>query len=69
MLLSMQKGDDMRDISIQELKVRASESLRNVWKRWARYIIWVELIHLGKEISRGWRSDKTSTEILSQMRR
>lgn len=89
----------MRDIGIQELKARASEILRNVWKRRARYVItyrgrpigmlspieqvpadptstpesadevWAELTRLGKEISRGWRSSQTSTELLSQMRR
>lgn len=29
----------MRDIGVQELKARASEILRNVWKRRARYVI------------------------------
>jgi len=90
----------MRDIGVQELKARASEILRNVWKRRARYVItyrgrpigmlspveqvpatnlastpesadavWAELTRLGEEISRGWRSSQTSTELLSQMRR
>jgi len=90
----------MRDIGVRELKTRASEILRNVWKRRARYVItyrgrpiglltpleqvptaspalapesadavWAELTRLGEEISRGWRSPQTSTELLSDMRR
>jgi hypothetical protein len=69
MLLSIREGDDMRDLHVQELKARASEFLRNVWKYWAHYVIWAKLTRLGKEISRGWRSPQTSTELLSQMRR
>ena len=30
---------------------------------------WDELIRLGEEIGRGWRSPLTSTELLSEMRR
>jgi prevent-host-death family protein len=30
---------------------------------------WDELVRLGEEIGRGWRSPLTSTEILSEMRR
>ena len=30
---------------------------------------WEELVRLGKEIGRGWQSPKTSTELLSDMRR
>jgi prevent-host-death family protein len=30
---------------------------------------WDELARLGKEISRGWQSPLTSTELLSEMRR
>lgn len=30
---------------------------------------WEELIRLGEEIGRGWRSPLTSTELLSEMRR
>ena len=30
---------------------------------------WEELIRLGEEIGRGWQSSKTSTELLSDMRR
>lgn len=90
----------MRDIGVRELKVRASEIMRNVWKRRARYVItyrgrpiglltpleqaptasaasmpestdavWAELTRLGEEISRGWCSPQTSTELLSDMRR
>jgi prevent-host-death family protein len=90
----------MRDIGVRELKTRASEIMRNVWKRRARYVItyrgrpiglltpleqtptarpapvlesadavWAELTRLGEEISRGWRSPQTSTELLSNMRR
>ncbi len=29
----------MRDIGVRELKTRASEIMRNVWKRRARYVI------------------------------
>ena len=90
----------MPDIGVRELKVRASEIIRNVRERRARYVItyrgrpvgllmpldeakapplpgaeesavtaWDELIRLGEEIGRGWRSSQTSTELLSQMRR
>jgi hypothetical protein len=31
--------------------------------------VWAELTRLGEEISRGWRSPQTSTELLSDMRR
>jgi len=31
--------------------------------------VWAELTRLGEEISRGWRSPQTSTEILSSLRR
>ena len=30
---------------------------------------WDELVRLGEEIGRGWRSPLTSTELLSEMRR
>jgi len=30
---------------------------------------WDELIRLGQEIADGWQSEKTSTEIISEMRR
>lgn len=30
---------------------------------------WDELVRLGEEIGRGWRSSLTSTELLSEMRR
>ncbi len=31
--------------------------------------VWQELVCLGAEIGRGWRSSKSSSELLSQMRR
>lgn len=31
--------------------------------------VWQELERLGQEIARGWKSEKDSTELLSQMRR
>ena len=31
--------------------------------------VWEELLRLGKEIGRGWRSPLTSYELLSEMRR
>lgn len=90
----------MPDIGVRELKTHASEIVRNVRERNARYVItyrgrpvgllmpldrarpteltpvgesaalaWEELIRLGEEIGRGWRSSLTSTELLSEMRR
>ena len=90
----------MREIGVRELKARASEIVRNVRKRRARYIItyrgrpvgllaplegaqpgnlsaaeesatsiWDELTRLGEDIGRGWPADKTSADILSEMRR
>jgi len=35
----MGRGSNMRDIGIRELKTKASEIIRNVWKRRARYTI------------------------------
>jgi prevent-host-death family protein len=91
---------EMPDIGVRELKVRASEIVRAVRERRARYTItyrgrpvgvllpleepfpadalpdeesgrtvWDELTEIGEEIGRGWQSDKTSYELLSQMRR
>lgn len=31
--------------------------------------VWADLIRLGEEISQGWKSPQTSTELLSGMRR
>ncbi len=90
----------MPDVGVRELKIRASEIIRDVRERRARYTItyrgrpvgllmpldearplglsptgepatavWEELMRLGEEIGRGWRSPLTSTELLSEMRR
>jgi prevent-host-death family protein len=90
----------MPDVGVRELKTHASEIVRNVRERRARYTItyrgqpvgvlmpldqpqpepaigpagssesaWDELVRLGREIGRGWRSPLTSTELLSEMRR
>lgn len=90
----------MPDIGVRELKARASEIMREVRERRARYVItyrgkpvglltplegtsaaavspegdsgaavWDELVRLGEEIGREWRSPLSSTELLSQMRR
>ena len=90
----------MPDVGVRELKARASEIVRNVRERRARYTItyrgqpvgvlmpleqpqaaptigeealaesaWDELVRLGQEIGRGWRSPLTSAELLSEMRR
>jgi prevent-host-death family protein len=87
----------MAEVGVRELKARASEILRDVRERGARYTVtyrgrpvgllvpleeaspppptepataaWEELVRLGEEIGRGWRSPLTSTELLSEMRR
>ena len=90
----------MAEIGVRELKARASEIIRDVRERRARYTVtyrgrpvgllvpleeagmaspspatepttaaWDELVRLGEEIGRGWRSPLTSTELLSEMRR
>ena len=90
----------MPNVGVREPKTRASEIVRNVRERRARYTItyrgqpvgvlipleqtttetsivssrsaesaWDELIRLGKEMGRGWRSPLTSAELLSEMRR
>jgi prevent-host-death family protein len=87
----------MSEIGIRELKIRASEILRQVKEDGQRYIVtrhgrpqaaivpieevqseavyqsklsaWDELVAIGVQISKSWKSDKTSTEILSEMRR
>jgi prevent-host-death family protein len=90
----------MREIGVRELKVKASEIMRNVRKRRTRYLItyrghpvgvlspieggesitpiapaesgssaWDELTRLGREIAQGWPAGKTSTDVLSEMRR
>jgi prevent-host-death family protein len=88
------------EVSVSELKKRASEIIRAVREQRARYVIthrgrpvgvlmpleearagslatsgepataaWDELVRLGEEIGRGWRSSLTSAELLSEMRR
>ncbi len=90
----------MTEAGVRDLKVRASEILRNVRHRGAHYVItyrgrpvamlvplealpaeeqtpaadsaravWEELVHLGGQIGKRWRSPVTSTELLSTMRR
>ena len=90
----------MAEVDVRELKARASEIIRDVRERRARYTVtyrgrpvgllvpleeagmasppppaepataaWEELVRLGEEIGRGWRSPLTSTELLSEMRR
>lgn len=87
----------MPELGIRELKARASEIVRRVRERKARYVItyrgrpvatiapletsslpeseggdpaaWAELERLGEAIGSGWRSPKTSAEILSESRR
>ena len=87
----------MAELGIRELKARASEIVRRVRERKARYVItyrgrpvavlgplesapvpgpetgdpgaWDELDRLGEAIGKGWKSSKTSVEILSESRR
>lgn len=76
------------------MKSRASEVVRAVKEKRARYIVtqrgkpaaltipldaappaksenevWQRLIELGEEIGKGWQSEKSAVEILSEMRR
>jgi prevent-host-death family protein len=82
------------EIGIRELKTRASEVVRAVKEKRARYVItqrgvpaaliipldaepptdksdevWEKLVQLGEEIGKGWQSEKSAVEILSEMRR
>lgn len=82
------------EIGIRELKSRASEVVRAVKEKRARYIItqrgkpaaliipldadpnpekgdevWERLEKLREELGKGWQSEKSSVEILSEMRR
>jgi prevent-host-death family protein len=88
------------EVSVSELKSRASEIIRDVREQGTRYVIthrrrpvgllipleeagsvavsatgdvtsttWNELVRLGEEIGRGWRSPSTGAEVLSEMRR
>ena len=90
----------MPEVGVRDLKTYASEIIRDVRERRARYTVtyrgrpvgllipldearsaslpisegpttnaWDELIRLGEEIGRGWRSSQSSVEILSRMRR
>ena len=90
----------MPQVGVRELKAHASEIIREVWERRARYVItyrgrpvclllpwdeaspalvpwneelgadaWEALKRLGEEIGREWRSPRTSSELLSEMRR
>jgi prevent-host-death family protein len=84
----------MEEIGIRELKTRASEVVRAVKEKRARYVItqrgkpaallvpmdaqiqkedadevWERLEKLGEEIAKGWQSEKSAVEILSEMRR
>jgi prevent-host-death family protein len=85
----------MSDIGVRDLKTHASEIVRKVKEKGARYIVthrgrpvaaiipleeaqaeaepegsaWDELVRLGQQISQGWQSEQSSTEILSGMRK
>jgi prevent-host-death family protein len=84
----------MEEIGIRELKARASEVVRAVKERCARYVItqrgrpvavlmpldalplrldtdevWAQLEQIREELGRGWQSEKSAVEILSEMRR
>jgi prevent-host-death family protein len=84
----------MEEIGIRELKARASEVVRAVKERRARYLItqrgrpvallvpldalppqpnadevWARLERIREELGKGWQSEKSAVEILSEMRR
>lgn len=84
----------MKEIGIRELKARASEVVRAVKERRARYVItqrgkpvavllpidavppqpdpdevWARLEAIREELGKGWQSEKSAVEILSEMRR
>jgi prevent-host-death family protein len=87
----------MPETGVRNLKIRASEIIRRVRERKARYIItyrgrpvailapveraptvqadaadasaWQDLERLGKLIGKGWRSRKSSADLLSESRR
>ncbi len=84
----------MEEIGIRELKARASELVRAVKERRARYLItqrgkpvavllpvdavppqpdpdevWARLEQIREELGKGWQSEKSAVEILSEMRR
>ena len=82
------------EIGIRELKAHASEVVRAVKEKRARYIItqrgkpaaliipldaeppvdkgdevWENLMKIRDELGKGWQSEKSAVEILSEMRR
>ena len=84
----------MEEIGIRELKARASDVVRAVKEKRARYVVtqrgvpaaliipldavpakptddevWEHLIKIGEELAKGWQSEKSAVEILSEMRR
>ena len=88
------KVREPKEIGIRELKARASEVVRLVKEKRARYVVtqrgkpaalivpldaappeksadevWERLLKLGEEIGKGWQSEKSAVEILSDMRR
>lgn len=52
---------------LMPLKETKTESLPSIGE--PATAVWEELIRLGEEIGRGWRSPLTSVELLSEMRR
>ncbi len=83
-----------KEIGIRELKTHASEVVRAVKEKRARYVVtqrgkpaalivpldaettvdkgdevWERLMKLREEIGKGWQSEKSAVEILSEMRR
>lgn len=83
-----------QEIGIRELKVRASEVVRAVKEKRARYVVtqrgvpaaliipldaaparpsddevWERLMKIREELGKGWQSEKSAVEILSEMRR
>ena len=90
-----QKSGKMEEIGIRELKARASDVVRAVKEKRARYVItqrgkpvavivpidavvpekptdgevWERLVKIREELGKGWQSEKSAVEILSEMRR
>jgi prevent-host-death family protein len=89
-----QKPGKMEEIGIRELKARASDVVRAVKEKRARYVVtqrgvpaaliipldavpakpsddevWERLIKIGEELAKGWQSEKSAVEILSEIRR
>lgn len=88
------KQTQPEEIGIRELKVRASEVVRAVKEKRARYVVtqrgvpaaliipldavvtkpsddevWERLMKIREELGKGWQSEKSAVEILSEMRR